>query len=310
MRLSERKALAVRELSICSFSGRPLGLGCSVPHSCPGELQVSENLETALERLRNCQTLRVSVAGIKTAGYGPAWLGAVDATLTVLEVFSQAGIPLKSIEMDFRTDDAAALLHDGFKHRDYNDIPFSPFGYDRLLIKDVSLSLNASIAGNSDLCRRIFSPLWVRKAKMVSLDFGNSYGGRCVLDFLCHDKRFRARYISVLKLRGAAGMCFSKFAKKLHSHHTSLRILSMENVRFKRCDWPSLLHQLRTDFHHLRELHLTFPVEKDSMFAHDWRWKRRYRDPQFKVTYNGPRKNGVVTALEELADGDPLLIRD
>ncbi|OJJ77234.1 hypothetical protein ASPBRDRAFT_231809 [Aspergillus brasiliensis CBS 101740] len=308
MGLTTRQASDIRELSICSPSGKPLGLGYRVLPSWLMRSRASRHLKEALKRLKACRTLRISAMNIETVGYGPAWMGAIDVTLLVLAAFHDSKIPIESVHMDFRTDNAAALLHGGLEQlMAYQDARPLPFTFGASGLNDVSLSLNANITKDHYLSESTFPPLWATYGvKQISLDLGNGRGERCVQSLLRRPCRYYESF-DVIRLRGITEISLDSLIPDLQNHRPTLRILDMVNIRCWHGSWFRFIGQLKTHFS-MKELNLAWDVDESSLFTHKWRWTDIWGNPLFEVTYTGPRRHEVITALEMMTRRDPLCI--
>ncbi|RAK88834.1 hypothetical protein BO79DRAFT_265265 [Aspergillus costaricaensis CBS 115574] len=179
MTLTEKQASAIKELSICSSSGGPLGLGYRVLPSCPLKSQASEDLRKVVKKLTQCRILRISAVDIKHIDYQFAWMGAIDMTYSVLYAFCETKSSLNSLTLDFRTDNLPSLLHGGLE-----SLP--------------SYAVSDRFYGSLRpwLCKIHLLPLYTPYpygVNEVSLDLGKAYAEDVVYDVLegkyCHSLR-------------------------------------------------------------------------------------------------------------------------
>lgn len=265
MRLTAKQASDIRELSICSASGGPLSLGYRVLPSCPLKSQASKDLREALKKLKQCRTLRISAVEIKHTDYELAWMGAIDMTHSVLSAFCETQNSLKSLTLDFRTDNVASLLRGGLERiPSYGPAELSRFPFGSSRINHISLNLNANIAGSPGLCERLLHPLYTRYGvNEVSLDLGKAYAENVVLDVL-RGRYFNTGEPEVIRLRNVTGMGHRMLEPKLKQYCHSLRVLTMENIIFRYNYWLRFLHSLKREFRRLQEVNLFWEVNTSS----------------------------------------------
>lgn len=265
MRLTAKQASDIRELSICSASGGPLSLGYRVLPSCPLKSQASKDLREALKKLKQCRTLRISAVEIKHTDYELAWMGAIDMTHSVLSAFCETQNSLKSLTLDFRTDNVASLLRGGLERiPSYGPAELSRFPFGSSRVNHISLNLNANIAGSPGLCERLLHPLYTRYGvNEVSLDLGKAYAENVVLDVL-RGRYFNTGEPEVIRLRNVTGMGHRMLEPKLKQYCYSLRVLTMENIIFRYNYWLRFLRSLKREFRRLQEVNLFWEVNTGS----------------------------------------------
>ncbi|PYH73002.1 uncharacterized protein BO88DRAFT_402060 [Aspergillus vadensis CBS 113365] len=311
MTLTEKQASAIRELSICSSSGGPLGLGYRVLPSCPLKSQASEDLRKVVKKLTQCRILRISAVDIKHIDYQLAWMGAIDMTYSVLYAFCETKSSLKSLTLDFRTDNLPSLLHGGLES--LPSYAVSDRFYGSLRVTDISLKVNANIAISRGLYKILLLPLYTPYpygVNEVSLDLGEAYAEDVVYDVL-EGKYFRIGHLAVIKLHNVTGMGHRLLEPKLNRYCYSLRVLTMENIIFRYTWWRRFLRDLKRKYFRLEELNLSWDVHTGSMstsLVTLWNRNTIMGHSQTKVTYTGPEEHGALTALEEIACEDPLSV--
>lgn len=265
MRLTEKQASAIRELSICSSSGGPLGLGYLALPSCPLESQVSKDLRKVVKKLTQCRILRISAVDIKHIDHRLAWMGAIDMTFSLLYAFCETENSLASLTLDFATYNLPSLLHGGLE-----SLPaVSDSFYGNLRVTDISLKINASIAPSRGLYQRFLLPLYTPYpygVNEVSLDLGKACAEDVVYDAL-EGKYFRVGLLAVIKLHNVTGMGHHKLEPKLNRYCHSLRVLTMENIIFRYTCWRKFLRDLKRKYFRLEEVNLSWDVHTDSIVS-------------------------------------------
>ncbi|PWY65753.1 hypothetical protein BO83DRAFT_320589 [Aspergillus eucalypticola CBS 122712] len=311
MRLTEKQASAIRELSICSSSGGPLGLGYRVLPSCPLESQASKDLRKVVKKLTQCRILRISAVDIKHLDYRLAWMGAIDMAYSVLYAFRGIMNSLNSLTLDFRTDNLPSLLRGGLESLPSHAV--SHFFYGSLRVTDISLKVNANIAFSRDLYSLLLLPLntpYPYGVKEVSLDLGKVYAEDVVYNVL-EGKYFRIRPLAVIKLHNVTGMGHRMLEPKLNRYCHSLRVLTMENIIFRYTYWRRFLRDLKRKYFRLEEVNLSWDAHTgliSTSLITLWNHGTIMDHGQTKVTYTGPEEHGALTALEEIASEDPLSV--
>ncbi|RAK95038.1 uncharacterized protein BO80DRAFT_280868 [Aspergillus ibericus CBS 121593] len=307
-RLTARQALCVRELSIASLSGRPLGLGYPAPTLALRMEELCDALERVLQSFENCRTIRISAASIRNTEGWRHWMGALDAAIVVilsLSAIKSTTCSVESITLDLRANSTAALIRGRCQRLEYL---IQHVGFPRIPwpLKELSLYFSADTV---KLCEYII-PLTRNgyTTKRCFFDFGQAYAEQFALTLLSRGYQFQE-----IRLCSIKGMRSATLEQALACHYTTLRILQMKDIHFESVDWLSFLRCLKDEYPHVEEVDLVQgddAVNQGATFTQNWRWVK-WLDHQFNVTYTGPRATYtgpkahlILTALATLARED------